>query len=159
MGIEEKDRPRTVGLQLNKLPAWRRLASQTPVSEVGRFAGSAALRFVGGVAARQPPRLRKLSGEAANHCVLCFVNTQTITSECVAFGDRIALMLLGRIRLARASITLAHIWRPEKPGDDLSLRLLEFCRSAQFPNPDNSDARANLTPAHVWRPPTPKEQL
>ena len=66
-------------------------------------------------------------------------------------------MPFGCIRLVFANITLAHIWRPEKPGGDLSLRLLTFLGSAPFPDLGDVDARANLTPTHVWRPPAAKE--
>ena len=50
----------------------------------------------------------------AEQGVLCLVNTEAETSACVAFGDRRVFAPLGRIRHARANITLAHIWRPGK---------------------------------------------
>ena len=85
------------------------------------------------------------------------MNTGAETIACATFAGRIVLMHLGCIRLVFANITLAHIWRPEKPGGDPSLRLLTFFGSAQFPDLGNADVRANLTPTHVWRPPVAKE--
>ena len=74
----------------------------------------------------------------ANHAVAFFV-------LCVAFGDSRALVLHTRIWQARASITLAHIWRPAT-----AKRLSELTFAEVFVKATRAQSR-ELTATHVSR--------
>ena len=82
----------------------------------------------------------------ANHAVAFFV-------LCVAFGDSRALVLHTRIWPARASITLAHIWRPAT-----AKRLSELTFAVVFVNATKAQSR-ELTATHVSRFGRPSERL
>ena len=68
------------------------------------------------------------------------------TRACVVFGDRIPVAVLPRIRQARANVTLAHIWHPEKGKRHSERTFTKVLRCTE------TEARANLMPAHIWRP-------
>ena len=122
-----------MGLKLRKLLSRRRLASQTPASEVGRFGGLAVQLLVGGLAAQRWPKLRKPSRQGGKPLrVLRFANAGDETSACVAFGNRIALMRLGHIWFVRANITPAHIWHPERAKRLSELTFSDFLKNTRF---------------------------